>query len=291
MVQTICLSKTIQNYPRFLQIFSGRGMIFLSRKREECRTSQFVFNDITVTDVQEAFTNRYFCGRELKIPCRHTCGIILAAEGKTVYRHAAGDAVSDPRHALFLPKGLAYSLECLESGVSSVLNFHAEHYPDRVVRIETADLSGLLRMQHEIERVKISEPFQRTSAIGTVYHMLALLEEKPASDMTPSSLKKATNFIVRNYPLHELDTQMIAAAAGISEVYLRKLFHQYLGISPMRYVNTCRMKYAMSLLSGSSRSVSDIALDCGCVDHASFSKAFRRYSGCSPSEYRAKTNP
>ncbi len=68
--------------------------------------------------------------------------------------------------------------------------------------------------------------------------------------------------------------------------YLSRLFKATYGTGIYEYLTDIRMKRACDLLEDPSVSISDIASRVGYSDSNYFSKAFRTYSGTTPSEYR-----
>lgn len=246
----------------------------------------FSFNDITVTEVAQIFTCTHLAGSTMNMYDRPACGITLAIEGKIIYRHSSGEYLSDTSHAVFIPKGETYMLDCIETGRFTVLNFGAEHFPNSFKSIQISDLSGLLKIQSELERLRVTEPFERLATIGGIYRMLTELMERSTEYSMPPPLKRAMDFAARNYCDPNFSTEMLAKAAGVSEIYLRKLFRECRNISPSKYVRDCRVRHALNLLAGSEMSIGEIAEDCGYTDPSVFSKVFKKYVGCTPSEYR-----
>jgi AraC-like DNA-binding protein len=80
----------------------------------------------------------------------------------------------------------------------------------------------------------------------------------------------------------------IGATADFMAMSVRTL-QRYLalaGSSHEKVVGWSRFKTAASLLESTDARVLDIALDLGYSDHAHFTRAFRRWAGCSPREFR-----
>jgi AraC family transcriptional regulator len=73
----------------------------------------------------------------------------------------------------------------------------------------------------------------------------------------------------------------------MSEEHLRRLCHRYYRQTPMARVAELRMQRATGLLATSSRKIDDIAREVGFASIISFSSAFKRWSGRSPSHERA----
>jgi AraC-like DNA-binding protein len=61
------------------------------------------------------------------------------------------------------------------------------------------------------------------------------------------------------------------------------------GVSHEQLVAGCRFETAVAVLEhAGGGKILDLALDLGYSDHANFTRAFRRWAGCSPQEYRAR---
>jgi len=84
----------------------------------------------------------------------------------------------------------------------------------------------------------------------------------------------------------KLNAAILASRAGFSEHHFCHVFRWCVGYPVMEYVRNRRLAHAAAELS-SSRKVIDIAMDYGFETHSGFSKAFKRYFGCSPEKFRA----
>lgn len=85
-----------------------------------------------------------------------------------------------------------------------------------------------------------------------------------------------------------LTQEELALSAKISVRQLERLFKQYLNLSPSAYYLSLRLTRARSLLRETSLSVTDVAVACGFVAVAHFSRAYSKYYGKSPSAERPK---
>ena len=87
----------------------------------------------------------------------------------------------------------------------------------------------------------------------------------------------------------KLSVEKLAARAGFSPYHFCRVFQWGVGYSIMEYVRNRRLAFAASELN-SKRLIIDIAIEYGFETHSGFSKAFRRYFGCSPEIYRTHAN-
>ena len=98
-------------------------------------------------------------------------------------------------------------------------------------------------------------------------------------------ISKAIDYIGSHYSEVAMSNHDIAAAAGVSPVYLTMSFKRQLGVSLHRYLLNFRLEQAANLLISSTYSVTDIARLTGFSNVQTFSKAFRSSRGVSPREY------
>jgi tetratricopeptide (TPR) repeat protein len=80
--------------------------------------------------------------------------------------------------------------------------------------------------------------------------------------------------------------ERLAREAGYSAEHLRRLCHLEIGRSPMHQVIFLRMRRAAELLATTTEKVGTIAQQVGYEDPFVFSRAFHRWIGWGPSEYR-----
>lgn len=84
----------------------------------------------------------------------------------------------------------------------------------------------------------------------------------------------------------ELSIQQIAEECGISYSSFRKLFKEYMGVSPAFYQQDLRIQRAMDLLSTTNQSIKEIAYSLNFDSPDYFSSKFRAKVGMSPMEFR-----
>ncbi|WP_167858979.1 response regulator transcription factor [Paenibacillus cymbidii] len=79
-----------------------------------------------------------------------------------------------------------------------------------------------------------------------------------------------------------------AARTGLSASHLSLLFKEEVGVGFIQYVTRKRMELAKELLRDPLRKAAEIAYEVGYADYSHFNKAFKKYCGLSPQEYKKR---
>jgi AraC family transcriptional regulator len=103
--------------------------------------------------------------------------------------------------------------------------------------------------------------------------------------LAPWQQRRVTEFI-EEHLAEELSLATLAGLARLSPFHFARAFKQALGTPPHRYHTERRIERAKSLLAGDALSVTEIALAVGFGETSSFTAAFRRLTGVTPSGYR-----
>lgn len=78
---------------------------------------------------------------------------------------------------------------------------------------------------------------------------------------------------------------------GFSEIYLRELFLKNVNMPIMEYYRRRRLIVSAFELLHSGKTIVDIALESGFSSHESYTRAFRKFFGMSPSQFRSRRPP
>jgi len=125
-------------------------------------------------------------------------------------------------------------------------------------------------------------------------HTLALVpgaqvsQEHDEYHVTELRRGQIKTFIQKNYAKFDLSTKDIADYLNITPRYVQMALAPD-GLTPSTYLRICRLEAARRLLmspSFSTRSITDIAFECGFANSAHFSTEFRKRFGKSPRIYR-----
>jgi transcriptional regulator GlxA family with amidase domain len=107
--------------------------------------------------------------------------------------------------------------------------------------------------------------------------------------MTPeeaANLRRVKDLVDRSFAA-PLDVVALARHAHVSPAHFSRRFKEAFGETPHRYVLTRRVERAQELLRNTELSVSEVCLEVGFQSLGSFSDAFHRVAGMTPSAYRA----
>jgi AraC-like DNA-binding protein len=92
---------------------------------------------------------------------------------------------------------------------------------------------------------------------------------------------------IHNQPQKDWDVRSLARIAGMSRSSFAALFSLLVGQPPLSYVSNWRMQIAAQLLRKHIKmSVNKVSKQVGYFSEHAFSKAFKRYHGVSPSQFR-----
>lgn len=82
----------------------------------------------------------------------------------------------------------------------------------------------------------------------------------------------------------------IADTALISVSECLRCFKHSIGTTPIQYVKQLRIQRAAELLTYTTLSITEVAIECGFQEMSYFSKTFRQTHGCTPTEFRERTH-
>ena len=105
--------------------------------------------------------------------------------------------------------------------------------------------------------------------------------------MAARDLAHLREFIERHYA-KSLTVDMLAARCGLSAFHFIRAFRAVYGTTPHQYVRDRRLERAKELLVTTALPVTEICDQIGFQSLGSFSSLFRRLTGETPAEYRAK---
>lgn len=167
---------------------------------------------------------------------------------------------------------------------------HLPFYENEVIFIKdsTENVITLAKMlRHSmIEKSSNYEKIADTLLSAVFEYILQLSETTTA----PALIRSIKHYLAENLSDPSVNMDLLCAKFGFNRDYLRRVFKEYTGRTPLEYLNFLRMTHAKELLSSKVYRIKEIAMFCGFEDAYYFSRAFRKFIGVSPYEFRKNLN-
>jgi len=107
----------------------------------------------------------------------------------------------------------------------------------------------------------------------------------PKHGLDPQRLRRVLGFI-EDHRFDDIAVADLANVACLSMFHFTRAFAGAMGQPPHRYLSQRRLEAAKELIAGGRLSLTEIALRCQFASQSSFTRAFRRAMGVTPTEYR-----
>jgi AraC-like DNA-binding protein/mannose-6-phosphate isomerase-like protein (cupin superfamily) len=139
-----------------------------------------------------------------------------------------------------------------------------------------------------VEEIKNKKTGFESIAKGILLEIQGLTERLSEEALHPPQREALVSKAVEIIHRHEgaLSVADIASRLYISKDYLRHLFSEYAGESPIKYILRVRLEKAQVLLVDKSLRIGEIATQCGFENAYYFSRFFRKITRQTPSDFR-----
>lgn len=137
-------------------------------------------------------------------------------------------------------------------------------------------------------------PFDDFSVLEALYGILSKLTDayrftdysaSGRTNIIMEHVNKAKSYIKFNY-MNQITVKDVSDYVGLERSYFSKIFCKCAGKTAQNYILETRLYHAKKLLETTKYSISEVSSYVGLSDPYYFSRAFHRYNGMSPSEYR-----
>ena len=124
-----------------------------------------------------------------------------------------------------------------------------------------------------------------TNLLGAVRRGERILFQKRDTGVPLSNMQGAISYMSEHFA-DGISVKEVAEKFSIGEKHFITRFKAITGMPPKQYLTECRMRMAEELLRVRERTVAEVAAALGYADQYSFSKAFKKHYGESPSAFR-----
>lgn len=208
------------------------------------------------------------------IPIPHDTAIFIPAE--TPHEYYPEEDIWDIHW--IVPCGYAAKDILTQFGLTELKTFHLS---------DTKMLEHIFRKMHNALRT--DSIFGNYKASGYLYDFLMefyrLIAYKDPATSVSSALMKALDYINYNY-FSPITMDELCSVSGVTKQHLCLLFRKKLSMRPMEYIAKRRIQEAKALLTGTEKSIEQVAEEIGFCSESYFCKLFKRYEGMTPSAFR-----
>lgn len=152
------------------------------------------------------------------------------------------------------------------------------------------DRGGILEkpLHRLIEELKHRRPGYALICKGILFELEGLIHRQIAEIKTPPQKGALVEKAIAVIQWREgtLTVSEIARELYVSRDYLRHLFREYAGESPIKYILRARIEKAKELLSKKDLNIGEIAEKCGFKNAYYFTRFYHKFTGQTPTHFR-----
>lgn len=199
---------------------------------------------------------------------------------------------------IFVPEGIRYSSCWAGNPKIRFVNIHFRMLAPaspvfRSMRIRKIEQVGenIQNSFRKMMDIQLSQDVEQMTAIAEFYSLCSRiypLISDSCNLMIPPALQRGMEYINENFCTVSRVSE-ISKACYLSESHLYHMFQEYLGTSPVAYLNSLRIQKAMELLITTDKTIEEIAAELGFHSGYYFRKTFKSVTGVLPSKYRKYT--
>lgn len=242
-------------------------------------SSDFDFKILTVLNVDRK-TNKGFSG----LRPFHTLSLRLL--GDATFTHENDMVTLGDNSILFVPKNYPYYINSKRERLL-VVHFNTDTPMPKTFKNIT--VKNIEKYQRDLSRLYSAWTLKRTGyehECKYLLHKIFMNIEREAADALNSDdqLNDAVEYIHEHFCDRDLTIDLLAKMCSMSDTYFRRLFKQRFKVTPLKYINDLKVKYATELLRSGYYTVTEAAEKCGFDNVYYFSLFIKKETGQSPSQ-------
>lgn len=240
-----------------------------------------MFEKTVVTNVYPPFFVTFERGRRQRTENRPCFGLSFCESGQLTYTQNGQTIVEEPSCAVLLPKGATYTLHGDCDGMFPVVNFECEGLDvQTITAIRLSDVRPYIRDMKALA-ARCAQGDGPPATFRLIYGMF----ERLCAEQTRDPLTAIVGYIERHLSDTALCNTVLAEKMQVSEVYVRKLFLKYRGMTPKQFILERRIGAAKVQLCATADSVTAVAEACGFSSVYHFCRIFKEKTGLTPTDY------
>ncbi|MBQ8145504.1 MAG: helix-turn-helix transcriptional regulator [Clostridia bacterium] len=249
------------------------------------------------------------CASCVKTPVQHACRnrvgrldycLMYVISGRLCDKSGEREIVLTDGDVIIIPPKTTYCFECTgESIYFLCVHFTGSQSSERIADYKLpvypiwdktcASNQIKIKFQKLFEGFSSDDPY-RDNDLSALLEML-LIEVARSIDSAKAekhSISKSLNYIKEFYS-KPITVSELAKLENMCPTSYNLCFKQIMGVTPTKYIINLRIDAGKELLEFSDLPISEIASMCGYADFNFFSRAFKKVTGKTPSQYRKST--
>lgn len=233
--------------------------------------------------------------KKLSVKGRHSDAFIFVLSGSCRYEcRGSAPFCAKSGDVIYLAKGAEYTMRHENDDLFSFIFCDFEFASDEarecacIQTLENADVRDLFPKL--LKSFRKATPAANADCLSILYRIysdiITLSERAYISSPATAKVKEVKSVIDESFTSPELSVESLAKQAGVSEVYLRRLFNSEFGISPSQYIIAKRIANAEALMKEKTISIEECAKQSGFSSLQYFCRIYKSKKGFTPGKSR-----
>jgi AraC-like DNA-binding protein len=182
-----------------------------------------------------------------------------------------------------LPENLQLATPFIDTKMLSGVNSSVQKNIQNIVYSIVKECSDKMKFYDLQIKSKLLELYATIYRYFPTYTIDLSKENRRFPDM--ELMQVALQYLENNF-MNNITLNDIAERVSFSPFYFSRLFKRISGMNFKMYLNSIRIDKAENMLSLTSRTIADIAFECGFNSIRTFNRDFKTIKNCTPSDFR-----
>lgn len=169
-------------------------------------------------------------------------------------------------------------------GLYRLLGISASELKDQIVTAQDVFGTPVKKLYETL--FQLSHSTEKIQALNSFFYELAVHLRSPRQTLLPT--------VLRHIAQHKgiVTVEQLVHYTGYTERHVERIFAQQIGVSPKKYGNIVQLHAFLKLLRNKPAEISltAISYESGYSDQSHLTRAFKKYTGITPSQYVNNTN-